>query len=342
MTAKTDDRMPVWIEVPGAPPTAGVRYRRGIHDARDYEGLAELGMAESRADGSPYMPSASNLREEFEHSDSFDRFTDLIIGEIEGRIVASAGVERADRGGMAVFELWGNVHPEIRRRGVGRALLEANLRRAAERAAEEPPGRVVEARTYVEEGAIGHRAIVEARGFEPIRWYFTMHRPNLDDIPDAPLPAGLELRPLTSDQHRAVWEADVEAFRDHWQAREPSDADRAALFAKTEFEPELWVVAWDGDEVAGVVQPWIWRDENAALGVDRGWLERISVRRAWRGRGLGRALTAEGLRRLRDAGMTDAMLGVDADNPTGALGLYESLGFVRTHETAVYRLAMPR
>ena len=46
----------------------------------------------SRTDGSPYMPSATNLREEFEHSDSFDRFTDLVIGEIEGRIVASAGV----------------------------------------------------------------------------------------------------------------------------------------------------------------------------------------------------------------------------------------------------------
>jgi mycothiol synthase len=342
MTPPTDDRMPAWIEVPGAPPIAGLRYRRGIHDDLDYEGLADLGMAESRTDGSPYMPSATNLREEFEHSDSFDRFIDLVIGEIDGRIVASAGVERAERGGMAVFELWGNVHPEVRRRGIGRALLEANLRRAAERAAGEPSDRLVEVRTYVEEGAIGHSAIVEARGFEPIRWYFTMHRPNLDDIPDAPLPPGLELRPLTPDQHRAVWEADVEAFRDHWQAREPSDADRAGLFAKTEFEPELWVVAWDGDEVAGVVQPWIWRDENAALGVDRGWLERISVRRAWRGRGLGRALTAEGLRRLRDAGMTDAMLGVDADNPTGALGLYESLGFVRTHHTAVYRLAMPR
>ncbi len=342
MTSSTDDRTPAWIALPGAPAIAGLRYRRGIQDDHDYEGLAELGMAGSRADGSPYMPSATNLREEFEGSDGFDRFADLIIGEMEGRIVAAAGVERADRAGMAVFELWGNVHPDVRRRGIGRGLLEANLRRAAERAADEPSERVVEARAYVDEGAIGHRAIVEARGFEPIRWYFTMHRPNLDDIPDAPLPAGLELRPLMPDHQRLVWEADVEAFRDHWQAREPSDTDRASLFAKTEFDPALWVVAWDGDEVAGVVAPWIWREENAALGVARGWLERISVRRPWRGRGLGRALTAEGLRRIRDAGMTDAMLGVDADNPTGALRLYESLGFVPTQRTTAYRLPMPR
>ena len=93
--------------------------------------------------------------------------------------------------------------------------------------------------------------------------------------------------------------------------------------------PALWVVAWDGDEVAGVVQTWIWPEENERLGVKRGWLEHISVRRPWRRRGLGRALTAESLRRLRDAGMDDAMLGVDSENPTGALGLYEGLGFER-------------
>ena len=74
----------------------------------------------------------------------------------------------------------------------------------------------------------------------------------------------------------------------------------------------------------------------------RGWLEHISVRRPWRGRGLGRALTAEGLRRLRAAGMTEAMLGVDAENPTGALGLYERLGFEVHQRTTAYRLELPR
>ena len=89
----------------------------------------------------------------------------------------------------------------------------------------------------------------------------------------------------------------------------------------------MWVVAWEGDEIAGVVQNWIFPDENEKLGVARGWIEHISVRRPWRRRGLGRAITAESLRQLKAAGMTDAMLGVDAENPTGALGLYEGLGF---------------
>jgi ribosomal protein S18 acetylase RimI-like enzyme len=70
--------------------------------------------------------------------------------------------------------------------------------------------------------------------------------------------------------------------------------------------------------------------------VARGWLERISVRRPWRRRGLGRAITAEALRRLRDAGLRDAMLGVDADNPNGALELYEGLGFEVAQRSMVF------
>ena len=96
-------------------------------------------------------------------------------------------------------------------------------------------------------------------------------------------------------------------------------------------------MAWDGDEIAGVVQAWIWPEENEKLGVKRGWLERISVRRAWRRRGLARALTAVAMRKLHEAGMDDAMLGVDSENPTGALGLYEDLGFEVHSTSAAYQ-----
>jgi ribosomal protein S18 acetylase RimI-like enzyme len=67
---------------------------------------------------------------------------------------------------------------------------------------------------------------------------------------------------------------------------------------------------------------------NEETGQRRGELAGVSVRRRWRGRGLARALVADSLRALRDAGMTRATLGVDAENPTGALGVYEANGFV--------------
>lgn len=330
------------LDLSAAPDIPGLTFRRPRDDDADYEAMAALTAAANAHDGIPYRPSAANVREELEGSDGLELRADLVIAEVGGRAVAEAGVERGTRAGIVTYETWGHVDPGWRQRGIGRALLRENVRRATERSRSEPPDVPVEARTYVYDVEADHRGLVESEGFEPIRYYFTMIRRDLADIPDAPLPDGLELRPPTADQHRVVWEADNEAFRDHWQAREPTEADYAALFAKEDLDTSLWVVAWDGDEVAGVVQPWIWKHENQELGVARGWLEHISVRRPWRGRGLGRALTAEGLRRLRAAGMTEAMLGVDAENPTGALGLYERLGFEVHQRTTAYRLELPR
>ena len=342
MSTDTETRDDTWLFLADAPAIDGLRFRRPRRDDDEWEALAAVVRAAAAVDDVPYRPSAANLREEFEAEVGFELATDVVVAEVAGAPIALAGVDRASRGGAAVFETWGNVDPAWRRRGLGRALLHENLRRARERVADEPAERAVETRTYIVEQEIGHRRLVESAGYEPIRWYFDMRRPTLDDIPDAPLPPGLELRPVVPDQHRTIWDADVEAFRDHWQAREQTEEDFVSLFAKADLDTDLWVVAWDGDQVAGVVQPWIWRDENAALGIDRGWLEHISVRRPWRRLGLGRALTAEALRRLKAAGMTDAMLGVDAENPTGALGLYESLGFVVDHRAAAWRLPLDR
>ena len=169
-----------------------------------------------------------------------------------------------------------------------------------------------------------------------------MRRDLTEPIPTTDLPVGLELRPVLAEHHRAIFDAEVEAFRDHWGHREKTDNDFELTLKTEELDPSLWVVAWDGDEIGGVVQNWIWASENAELGVQRGWLEHISVRRPWRRRGLARAITAESLRRLRDRGMTEAMLGVDADNPHGALGLYEGLGFTVDKRSTVYRRALAR
>jgi len=320
-----------------APLIEGLRFRRPRGDDADYEAIAEVMAAANLHDGIPWLPTARNLREGIESSVGVEPATDMVITEIDGRAVAESGVERVMRDGVAVYEVWGTMRPEVRRHGLGRALLRENLRRAKERAAGEPVGQAAEVRGNVQENEVGHRALLESEDFEPIRWYFGMRRPSLADIPDASLPDGLELRPVTADLHRAVFDAEREAFRDHWSSREQTDGDFTFTFGRKELDTDLWVVAWDGDEIAGVVQTWIYPEENVTLGVARGWLEHISVRRPWRRRGLGRAITAEALRRLARAGMTEAMLGVDAENPTGALGLYERLGFEVDHRSVAYR-----
>jgi ribosomal protein S18 acetylase RimI-like enzyme len=164
-----------------------------------------------------------------------------------------------------------------------------------------------------------------------------MRRNGLDDVPEVPLPVGLALRTVTPAEHRVIWEAEAEAFQDHWGAHVPTEHEFEVTFSQSTLDTGLWAVAWDGDQVAGVVQTWIWADENERLDVRRGWLEKISVRRPWRRRGLGRALTAAALAHLRDAGMTEAMLGVDSQNPTGALGLYQRLGFEVDQRSAAWQ-----
>ena len=84
----------------------------------------------------------------------------------------------------------------------------------------------------------------------------------------------------------------------------------------------------------------IYADENEALGLRRGWLDSVFTRRAWRRRGLARALIVRSFHLLRERGMDTAALGVDADNPSGALGLYESFGFVTVERGAAWRKPM--
>jgi ribosomal protein S18 acetylase RimI-like enzyme len=132
---------------------------------------------------------------------------------------------------------------------------------------------------------------------------------------------------VTPDVHRAIFDADNEAFEDHWGHRPSAESDFQVRFHGPEADTRLWCVAWAGDEVAGVVMNAIYAAENAELGISRGWLEHVSVRRPWRGRGVAKALCAASFRVFRDHGIDEAWLGVDGSNPTGAVRLYEDLGF---------------
>ena len=327
----------VSLELADAPSIDGLRFRRPRGDDADYEAMASVITAASLHDGLEEIQLARHVRDDLEMSVGVDPDVDVVLTQIDGRPVAASGVERTVQDGVVVYDLWGNVHPDVRRRGIGRALLRENLRRAAERATGESDAETVEIRAHAQENEAGNRALLDAHGLEPIRWFFLMRRAPLDYVPDTPLPDGLEFRPVTPDQHRAIFDAEVEAFRDHWSSRDKTDEDLERTLKREELDTDLWVVAWDGDEIAGVVQTWVWPEENATLGVDRGWLEHISVRRPWRRKGLGRAITAEALRRLAAAGLTEACLGVDAENPTGALGLYEGLGFGVHQRWVTYR-----
>ena len=116
-----------------------------------------------------------------------------------------------------------------------------------------------------------------------------------------------------------------------------SDESLQRWLDQPSFDPTLWVIAWDGDEVAGGVINAIHPTENESLGVSRGWLHSVFTRRPWRKRGLANALIARSLLAIKERGMDYGVLGVDADNPTVALGLYERIGFVVAERSTAWR-----
>ena len=170
----------------------------------------------------------------------------------------------------------------------------------------------------------------KALGYEAETYGALMVRPTLDDIPDLGLPAGVELRPATEAQLRQIWDAEVEAFRDHWGFAEPEESDYER-FVDFEYQDlDLWGIAWVGDEIVGQVRSFINPHENETYGRKRGYTEFISTAREWRKQGIASALICDSLRRLRDRGMEESALGVHTENTTGAMALYAGLGFIET------------
>lgn len=321
--------------LPDSPPVPGLRPRFLVDDA-DYVPLAELIRDAHTHDGIPWLPTADTVRLDLT-PDVIDVTRDVVLVELDGRLVAMTAVPREVRADTPTYDLWGKVAPGLRRRGIGSWLLDWSVERARQRAAAEDPERPVRLGAHAGEQEAGARALYERAGLEPARHFFLMRRDHLEEVEPIPLPDGIEMRPVLPEQHRAIYDAGTEAFQDHWEPHDHGEEGFRQTFNQPDTNTDLWAVAWDGGEVAGVVETWIWSEENRRLGVRRGWLEKISVRRPWRKRGVARALTAAAMIKIREAGMDEAMLGVDAQNPTGALGLYESLGFTVFRRSMAYR-----
>ncbi len=314
---------------------------------RPYAGEADLAEivriqnAEWEADGVSYRETVEEQAAFFAHvSEQFDPARDVTVAEVDGRMVGHAKREWVDTNdGLREYRSGGAVDPAWRRRGVGTALMRETERRNAMLAAPQPTDRPRVHGCFNDDRNVGGRALAEREGYKQARWFFDMQRPGLDrELPEIrALPDGIEVRPLEESQYRAIWRADIEAFRDHWGGGDESDQAFRRYQDAPDFDPSLWVVAWDGQEVAAASINTIYRHENEELGLKRGWLDSVFTRRPWRKRGLATGLITRSLHILAERGIEVAALGVDADNPSGALRLYESLGFAVTERASAWR-----
>ncbi len=249
-----------------------------------------------------------------------------VVAAPDGTLAGYADVWKANAGeaGMGV-----RVDPSHRGRGIGTYLLALAERRARQLVA--APVEAV-ARQWVSSADAEARHIVAAAGYTVVRRFWRM-KIELREQPPAPQwPAGVVVRTLAEGlDTRAMHAATEEAFADHWgHTPVPYDVWARREIERGDFDPALWFVADDVErrEIAGVV--------HARMNGEMGFIDELTVRRAWRHRGLGMALLRQVFAAFYARGMTTVGLGVDAQNVTGATRLYERAGMRVYQEWDIY------
>ena len=318
------------------PQLQGVVFRP-FRGASDYPDFARIITAFAKGEGHDRVETAEGIASGYEHLERCDPERDLLVVEVDGRPVGYGRVWwDQEPGGPRIYRQVCFLDPAFGGRGIGSAFFAWNDARLREIAAEhDAPDKLLEA--WANDRNTAATALIRSAGFAPITYAAEMVRPSVDDLPDHPLPNGVEIRPASEDQLRTIWEADVEAFRDHWGYVEPTEASYAHFLAFPHNDLTLWKIAWDDEGVAGQVRSFIDAPQNVEHGLRRGWTESISTARRWRRRGLAKALIVESIRELAGRGMTDVALGVHTENPNGAFDLYAGLGYEVVGTWTTYR-----
>ncbi|HLM04485.1 MAG TPA: GNAT family N-acetyltransferase [Blastococcus sp.] len=266
----------------------------------------------------------------------------LAVCDSDAVVVAYATVMASPtfRGTFSV-DLEGRVRPDRRGQGIGRALLAWQAERGTALRAERQPEAPSVLSVEVPGTMASLEALVRRQGFAPERWYREMQRP-LTDLPD-PRPApGVEIVPFSEDRDDEVRRAHNAAFTQHHGSSERDpDAWKALFTGQRNFRPDLSRLAVEDGVVVGYVLAYVFEADTAARGTREVSLGQIGVLPRARGRGIASATIAEVLRTAARNDCQSAALGVDTENVTGALKLYEGLGFRAIRSRVTFTLALP-
>ncbi|HEY5729615.1 MAG TPA: GNAT family N-acetyltransferase [Anaerolineales bacterium] len=224
--------------------------------------------------------------------------------------------------------IWGRVDPRYEGSGIGTYLLMWAEERAKDAMTRLPADLRFAPRIGTYQKAERPKALFHANGYHHIRSFYNM-RINMDAPPVEPQWAdGITLRTYDPETDLdAVYRTVDESFSDHFgHVEEPFEEGlqrfKHMMTGYESFDPTLWFIAMDGDEIAGVC---LCR-RQAFDNPDVGYVNTLGVRRPWRKRGIGLALLRHAFCELYRRGKRMAGLGVDAENLTGALRLYENAG----------------
>jgi GNAT superfamily N-acetyltransferase len=287
-----------------------VNVRAGTRD--DLAAIAELfGSVEEAVGGRPSRLDAAGV-DGWLHTISFETNTWLV--EEEGELVAGAFAQCFGELGNGA----GAVRPSAWGRGLGAQLVDTMERRLSDEGA-------LRTHSWTVAGDEAAAALFAGRGYRVARRFWEMA---IELESDPPEPS-VRVEPFAEEDAESFHAALEESFADHWEHHpEAFDEWWNRQLRRENYEPSLWFLIRDGEEIAGVA-----RCEPRP---PAGWVGALGVRPAWRGRGYGKALLQHSFREFRRRGYTRAALGVDASNATGATQLYEGVGMHAEQEFVVW------
>lgn len=291
------------------------------------------------ADHPRYTTPLEEIEEDFAHS-YVDAASDTLIAvDAAGRVLAwGMTILSPGQDTLVRSILFGGVDPEFRGRGLGRQLLRWQQDRGLQQLASSEktlPGWLV---ISADDAAEQTKRLAERCGFSAARYFLELRRDLTSSIPTVPLDEGLRVEVFSADRSEATRLARNDAFRDHWGSQPTTDEQWTSFVGSGVFRSDLSFLAIDAkrDAVAGLVLCSVNEEDWPGQGFSSAYIELVGVARDWRRRGIAPALLARTLEAIAAAGLDAAVLDVDSDSPTGALGLYEGLGFVQADRTINY------
>lgn len=224
--------------------------------------------------------------------------------------------------------LWIEVHPDHRGADLRKTLMVWAENRAGELLENLNPELEAVIRVSCEQKLVERTQFYKDCGFQPERYFFHMVRDLNKAIPKIKNLKGFDLIPYDAELDDALFAAFNEAFLDHWSFEPISKEEWGIWFTSAEdFRPDLSFLVMAGDQIAGFTINGVSPELNERKGLQEGWIHQLGTRSEWRRRGVASNLIIASLHAFKRDGLDFAKLGVDTQNLTGALQLYERLGF---------------
>jgi mycothiol synthase len=278
------------------------------------------------------------LKVEFDQP-KFDKFSDIRIWEdTTGRISGYADIYLEDSSGEkqeAYFFI--RVHPDFHTSELPDQIMKWGEERLKTVAASK--NLPAEFNSFAREEDSFTRGVLERSEFKTVRYFFRMARDLSQPIPELEFPVGYTVRAVSTEEDIEKWVGVFnQSFIDHWNHHPTTVEEHKHYLTEKDYRSDIDLVAVAEDGTfAAFCHCKIDTNANETRGVKEGWIGVLGSRRGYRKFGLGKGMLLMGMRKLKEVGMETAILGVDAENPSGALGLYESVGFYKRSSSVAYR-----